>query len=119
MLCLICAEITFDNIAESIKKENHELKARLRDLEEKLKKLENRSWDNLGTGQRLNMVSSRRIIEDDDNLSENNEHGNEESTLVNNDPLFLNPLPSSNIGSLPQRRESTRNEKEKNKIKEK
>ena len=42
------------------------MKKRLRDLEDKLNKLENMSCDNLGTGERFN-ISSRRIIEDDDN----------------------------------------------------
>ena len=83
------------------------MKGRLRDLEDKLKKTENRSWDNLGIGKRLVTVSSRRIIEDDDNHS--SEHGNEEQTQVNkedSDPLFpMSPkhrmLPS-NPGSPPR-----------------
>ena len=83
------------------------MKGRLRDLEDKLKKTENRSWDNLGIGKRLLTVSSRRIIEDDDNHS--SEHGNEVQTQVNkedSDPLFsMSPkhrmLPS-NPGSPPR-----------------
>ena len=83
------------------------MKGRLRDLEDKLKKTENSSWDNLRIGKRLLTRSSRQIIEDDDNHA--SEHGNEEQTQVNkedSDPLFsMSPkhrmLPS-NPGSPPR-----------------
>jgi hypothetical protein len=74
-LFLIDAEISSKQKEESLEKEILELKGRLRDLEDKLKKSENRSWDNLGTGKRLNLESSRRVIEDDDNYSDTSEHG--------------------------------------------
>ena len=67
------------------------MKGRLRDFEEKAKKTENRSWDNLGTGKRLNLGSSRHIIKDDDNHFDTSEHGNEEPTQVDNEdsnPIF-------------------------------
>ena len=47
-------EIVSKQKEESLEKEVVELKARLRDLQDKLKKSENRSFDMLGTGQRLN-----------------------------------------------------------------
>jgi hypothetical protein len=64
---------------ESLEKEVVELKARLRDLEDKLIKSENRSYDILGTGQRLN---SRPIIEDSDNDDYASEQRNEGKSQV-------------------------------------
>ncbi len=55
------------------------MKARLRDLEDKLIKSENRSYDILGTGQRLN---SRPIIEDSDNDDYASEQRNEGKSQV-------------------------------------
>jgi hypothetical protein len=78
ILFLIDTEISPEQKEESLEKEILELKGRLRDLEDKLKKSEDRSWDKLGTGKRLNLGFSRRIIEDDDIHSDTMEHGNEE-----------------------------------------
>ena len=89
------------------------MKGRLRDLEVKLKKSENRSYDNLGTGQRLN-ISSRRIIEDDDNDHVTIEQRNGEKSKVDtedSDPLFPpNKFLHSNSGSPPRRVETTSNQ---------
>jgi len=66
------------------------LKGRLRDLEDELKKSGNGSYDNLGTRKRLN-ISSRRIIEDEDNHRDTSEQRNDEQAQVDNgdsDPLF-------------------------------
>ena len=121
ILFLFETEISFKQKEESLGKEILELKGRLRDLEDKLKKSENTSWYNLGTGKRLNLGSSRRIIEDGDNHSNTGEHGNEEPTQVNNadsDPLFpahhQNRIPPSNPGSSSRRGNSTSNEKVRN-----
>ena len=66
ILFLLETEISSKQKEESLEKEILELKERLRDLEDKLKKSEKRAYDNLGQVQRLN-ISSRRIIEADDN----------------------------------------------------
>jgi hypothetical protein len=83
-----------------------ELKERVRDLEDKLKKSESRSYDNLGTGQRLH-ISSRQIIVDDDNDNDNSEQRSGEKTpddFEDSDPLFpVNQFLPSNIGSPPRR----------------
>jgi hypothetical protein len=86
------------------------LKVRLHDLEDKLKKSENRSWDNLRTGKRLNLGSSRRIIEDVDNHFDTSEHGNEEQAH-DLDSLFP-PYRPSNPDSPSRREESTPKQKE-------
>ncbi len=87
------------------------MKARLRDLEDKLKKSENRSYDNLGTGQRLNL---RPIIEDSDNDdydSEQRNGGKSQVDTQDSDPLFpANHFLPSNPGSPPRRVLSTSNE---------
>ncbi len=87
------------------------MKARLRDLEDKLMKLENRSYDNLGMGQRLNL---RPIIEDSDNndyASEQRNGGKSQVDTENSDPLFpANHFLLSNPGSPPRRVLSTSNE---------
>jgi len=105
-------EISYKQKEESLEKEILELKEKVRDLEDKLKKSENRSFDNLGTGQRLN-ISSRRIIEDDDNDHDTIEQRNGEKTTADNnksDPLFpANGFLPSNLGSPPRRVESTSN----------
>ena len=78
-------------------------------LKIRLKKSENRSYDNLGTGRRLNLGSSRRIHEDDDNHYDTSEHGNEKQTQVNkedSDPLFPD-YPPSDLDSPSRREEST------------
>ena len=62
-------EIVTKQTEESLEKEVVELKARLRDLEDKLKKSENRVYENLGTEQRL---KSRPILEDSDNDEQQN-----------------------------------------------
>ena len=54
MIFLIDAEISSEKKIESLEKVVHDLKERLQDLEEKPKKSENRPWDRLGTGKRLN-----------------------------------------------------------------
>ncbi len=54
---------------ESLEKEVVELKARVHDLEDKLKKSENRVYENLGTEKRL---QSRHIIDDFDNDEQQN-----------------------------------------------
>ena len=86
-------EIVTKQKEESLEKEVVELKARLRDLEDKLIKSENRSYDILGTGQRLN---SRPIIEDsenDHNVSEQRSGGKSQVDTEDSDPLFsANPL---------------------------
>ena len=114
MLLLIDKKISSEQKEESLENEIFELKGRLRDLEEKLQKLENRSWDNLGTGKHLNFGSSRRIIEDDDNHFDTSEHGNEDKAQddrEDSDPLFpsyhQNKFPTSNLGSPSRRQEST------------
>ncbi len=96
------------------------MKRRLRYLEDKLKKTENRSWDNLGAGNRLNLGSSGRIIKYDDNYHDISEHENEEQTQVNkedSDPLFPMSLKyqmlPTNPGS-PPRVSTTPREKVKN-----
>ena len=82
------------------------MKERVRDLEDKLKKSENRTYDNLGTGQRLH-VSSRQIIEDDDIDHDTSEQRNGEKTP--SEPEYVDPLllPNlflpSNPGSPPRR----------------
>ena len=110
------AEISSERKEESVEKEIFDLKGRLRDLEEKLKKSENRSWDILGTGKRLNLGSSRRILEDDDNHFDTSEHGNEEHAQDDkkySDPIFP-PYPPSNHGLPSRRDESTPKELIKN-----
>ena len=96
---------------ESLEKEILELKGRLRDLEGKLNMSENRSYDNLRTGHRLN-ISSRLNIEDDDNNHDTNEQRNGEKTQVDtedSDPLFFprNQFLTSNPGLPPRRVESS------------
>ena len=61
---LFQTEILSKQKEESLEKEVVKLKARLRDLEDKLKKSENRVYENLGTEKRL---QSRHIIDDFDN----------------------------------------------------
>jgi hypothetical protein len=61
---LFQTEILSKQKEESLEKEVVELKARVRDLEDKLKKSENRVYENLGTEKRL---QSRHIIDDFDN----------------------------------------------------
>ncbi len=102
---------------ESLEKEVDELKERLRDLEDKLKKSENRFYDNLGTGQRLN---SRPILEESDNDKYATEQRNAIKSQVDtkdSDPLFTanpffraNRFEPSNPGSPPRRVPSTSNE---------
>jgi translation initiation factor 2B subunit (eIF-2B alpha/beta/delta family) len=58
---LFQTEILSKQKEESLEKEVVELKAMLRDLEDKLKKSENRSFEMLGTVQRLN---SRPVLSD-------------------------------------------------------
>ena len=90
ILFLFETDISSKQKEESLEKEILELKGKLRDLEDRLKKSENRSNDSLGTGQRLN-ISSRRIIEGDDNDHDTNEQRNGKKTQVDteySDPLF-------------------------------
>ena len=56
------------------------MKVRVRDREEKLKKLENRSFRKLGTRRRVDLTSTRIIVDDDDNQSDPLEPSNEECT---------------------------------------
>ncbi len=87
------------------------MKARLRDLEDKLLKSENKSYDILGTGQRLN---SRPIIEDSDNddyASEQRNEGKSQVDTEDSDPPFpANQFLPSNPGSPPRRVLSTSTE---------
>jgi hypothetical protein len=107
-------KISYKQKEESSGKEILDLKERVRDLEDKLKKSENsRSYDILGTSQRLN-ISSRQVIEDDDNDHDTSEKRNGEKTPIDtedSDPLFpgYQYLPS-NTGPPSQRVESTSNE---------
>jgi hypothetical protein len=114
ILSLFETDISSKQEEESLEKEILELKGRLRDLNDELKTSVNRSYDILGTGQRVNLGSSRRTIEDnDDDHSNTTEHGNEEQTHVDNeesDPLFAN-YPSSNSESPSLREESTLKQK--------
>ena len=104
-------EILSKQKEESLEKEVLESKERLRDLEDKLKKSENRSYDNLRTGRRLN---SRPIIEDSDNDHRTSEQWNGEKSQVDTedfDPLFpANQVVLSNPGSPPRRVPSPSNE---------
>ena len=116
ILFLFETEISCKQKEEILEKEILELKGRLRDLEDELKKPGNRSYDNLGTRKRL-IISSRRIIEDDDNHHDTNERRNEEQTQVDNtysDSLFPAHHESqflpSNPSSPPRRVDSTANE---------
>jgi hypothetical protein len=113
ILFLFETEMSSKQKQESLEKEILELKGKLRDLEGKLKKSENRSYDNLGTGQLLN-ISSRRITEDDDNDHDTIEQRNGEKTTVDtegSDPLFLgNQYLPSNPSPPPRIVESTSNE---------
>jgi hypothetical protein len=106
-------EISYKQKDESSEKEILELKERVRDLEDKLKKSENRSYDNLGTGQRLH-VASRQIIVDDDNDHDTSEQRNGEKTPIepeDSDPLFpAKRFLPSNPGSPPRRVQSPSNE---------
>ena len=70
-------EISSKQKEESLEKKILELKGRLPDLEDDLKKSGNRFYDNLGMRKRLN-ISSGRIIEDGDNHHDNNEQRDEE-----------------------------------------
>ena len=85
-------EIVTKQKEESLEKEVVQLKARLRDLEDKLKKSENRSFEMLGTGQRLN---SRPILidsETDDVAIEKRNAGKSQVETEDSDPLFpVNP----------------------------
>ncbi len=84
------------------------MKERVRDLEDKLKKSKNRSYDNLGTGHRLN-ISSRQVIVDEDNDNDTSQQRSGENTPVDikdSDPRFL----PSNPCSQPKRVQSTSNE---------
>ena len=106
-------EISYKQKDDSSEKEILELKERVRDLEDKLKKSENRTYDKLGTGQRLH-VSSRQIIEDGDTDHDTSEQRNREKTPSEPeyvDPLLL-PIQSlpSNPGSPPRRVKSPSNE---------
>ena len=78
MFDFVKTEISYKQKDENSEKEILELKERVRDLEDKLKKSENRTYDNLGTGQRLH-VSSRQIIEDDDTDHDTREQRNRET----------------------------------------
>jgi hypothetical protein len=116
ILFLFETEISCKQKEEILEKEILELKGRLRDLEDELKKSRNMSYDNLGTRKRL-IISSRRIIEDDESHHDTNEQRNEEQTQVDNkysEPLFPAHHESqflpSNPGSPPRRVESTTNE---------
>ena len=94
---LFQTEILSKQKEESLEKEVVELKARLRDLEDKLKKSEIRFFDLLGTGQRLN---SRPILSDsetDDDAIEKRNAGKSQVETEDTDPLFpdnpyLDPL---------------------------
>ena len=119
ILFLFETEILSKQKEKSLEKKILELKRRLRDLEDKLKKSRNRSYDNLGTGQRLN-ISSRGMIEDDDNHHDTSEQRNEEQTQVDtedSDPLFpahhQNQFLPLHPGSPPRRVVSTANEGER------
>ena len=113
MFDFVKTEISYKQKDDSSEKEILELKERVRDLEDKLKKSENRTYDNLGTGQRLH-VSSRKIIEDDDTDHDTSEQRNREKTT--SEPAYVYPLllPSqflhSNPGSPPRRVKSPSNE---------
>ncbi len=113
MFDFVKTEISYKQKEESSKKEILELKERVRDLEDKLKKLENRSYDNLGTGQRLN-ISSRQAIVDDDNDNDTSEQRSGEKTpddIEDSDPLIpVNQLLPSNPSSPPRRVQSPSNE---------
>jgi len=113
MLFLFKTEISYKQKEESLEKEILELKERVRDLEDKLKKSENRSYDNLGTGQRLN-ISSRQVIVDDDNDNDTSDKRSGEKTpddIEDSGPLFpANRLQPSNPGSLSRRVQSPSNE---------
>ena len=81
-------EIVTKQKEESLEKEVVELKARLRDLEDKLKKSENRSFEMLGTVQRLN---SRPVLSDsetDDVAIEKRNAGKSQVETEDSDPLF-------------------------------
>ncbi len=113
MFDFVKTEISYKQKDESSEKEILELKERVRDLEDKLKQSENRSYDNLGTGQRLN-ISSRQVIVDDDNDNDTSEQRSGEKTPVDieeSDPLLpVNRFLPSNPGSPPRRVKSTSNE---------
>ncbi len=66
---LFQTEILSKQKEESLEKEVVELKARLRDLEDKLKKSDNRVYENLVTEKRF---KSRPILEDSDNDEQQN-----------------------------------------------
>ena len=113
ILFLFEIEISSKQKEESLEKKIFELKGKLRDLEDKLKKSENRPYDNLGSGQRLN-ISSRRLIEDDDNDHDTIEHRDGEKIPViteDSDPLFPgNQYLPSNPSPHSRRVESKSNE---------
>ncbi len=64
------------------------MKARLRDLEDKLKNSENRSFDMLGTGQRLNSRPIHVDSENDDDATEKRNGGKSQVDTEDSDPLF-------------------------------
>ena len=66
---LFQTEILSKHKEEILEKEVVELKARVRDLEDKLKKSENRVYENLGTEKRL---QSRHILQDSDSDEQEN-----------------------------------------------
>ena len=72
------------------------MKARVRDLEDKLKKSENRVYENLGTEKRL---QSRHIIDDFDNDEQQNE-ASEKRNAGTSEEGTEDPAPHLNHGRL-------------------
>ena len=99
-------EIVTKQKEESLEKEVVELKARLRDLEDKLKKSENRSFEMLGTVQRLN---SRPVLSDSETDDVAIEKRNAGKSQVDTDPdphsdnPYIDPLyrPNKYLDSNP------------------
>ena len=89
-------EILSKQKEESLEKEVVELKARLRDLEDQLKKSENRVYENLGTEKRL---QSRHIIDDFDNDEQPNAASEKRNAGTSEDGTE-DPAPHLNHGRL-------------------
>ena len=93
---LFQTEILSKQKEESLEKEVVELKARVRDLEDKLKKSENRVYENLGTEKRL---QSRHIIDDFDNDEQQNAASEKRNAGTSEDDTE-DPAPHLNHGRL-------------------
>ena len=110
---LFQTEILSKQKEESLEKEVVELKARVRDLEDKLKKSQNRVYENLGTEKRL---QSRHIIDDFDNdeqqnaTSEKRNAGTSEDGTEDHAPHLNHGrlIEDSGIGEPPRYRYSVR-----------